>query len=281
MWFTLSFHSSAVEPTEWRMAGRRPWLVCSLQATVALILITQWLSIDSLSTHYRRTQPGEAHGPMVAARGQSAVALWPVEQRMRISTLRLQVPDAPVSNLSTHSVSCPVFSGPGYDAKRHPSHDVTLPEFEAPFASALRPPTLTVDALPLSDVRLLPGSAFHAAFETNLQYLKLLSTDSLLLAWRLTAPGGKWKKGTLRLMGWEHPQSELRGHFLGHWLSATAMAFAATRDPELGHRMAQVVEELVALSAAHGNGYLSAFPSSFLDRLEAISPVRWPFMTGA
>ena len=82
-------------------------------------------------------------------------------------------------------------------------------------------------------------------------------------------------------MGWEHPQSELRGHFLGHWLSATAMAFAATRDPVLGHRMAQVVEELVTLSAVHGNGYLSAFPSSFLDRLEAISPVRWPFTTSA
>ena len=216
----------------------RGWqlVVCVLQAAVALILITQWLAIS------RPPQPAlaVAQQPHTASAKPTLTpaAVQLIEQPMSVSVVRIQPPDAPLSNLSMHTVSCPIFSGPGYDARRHASRDVVVPEFEAPFASKPRPPTLAVDAMPLSDVSLLPGSAFHSAFETNLQYLKLLSTDSLLLAWRLTAQGGRWKPGSLRLMGWEHTGSELRGHFLGHWLSASAMAFAATRDAELGHRMA-------------------------------------------
>ena len=49
---------------------------------------------------------------------------------------------------------------------------------------------------------------------------------------------------------WEHTGSELRGHFLGHWLSASAMAFAATRDAELRHRMTEVAEILGCSSTA-------------------------------
>ena len=43
--------------------------------------------------------------------------------------------------------------------------------------------------------------------------------------------------------------------------------------------MAEVVEELGKIAAAHGTGYLSAFPASFLDRLEAITPVWAPYYT--
>ena len=50
----------------------------------------------------------------------------------------------------------------------------------------------------------------------------------MLLAWRLTAHGGKWKPGSLRLMGWEHTGSELRGHFLGHWLSTLTLTLTLT-----------------------------------------------------
>ena len=57
------------------------------------------------------------------------------------------------------------------------------------------------------------------------------------------------------------------------------MAFAATRDAELGHRMAEVVSELGDLASTHGSGYISAFPASFLDRLEAITPVWAPYYT--
>ena len=177
------------------------------------------------------------------------------------------------------SISCPVFSGPGYVKERHPSHTIEVPALEAPFKSPLHPrPRL--EPVPPSAVRLIPSSAFARAFETNMRFLKLVDLDSLLLTWRLAAaPGKPWPKGTLRLMGWEHTGSELRGHFLGHWLSAASMSFSSTGDEELAAKLAMVVAALEECARLHGTGYLSAFPTSFLDRLEDISPVWAPYYT--
>ena len=138
--------------------------ITALQAAVVLLLI--WRS-DGWTAHpLGRTVPAP-----------EAASARPADddEPLAISVMRLAVPDRSTSspNLTTHVVSCPLYSGPGYDAKRHASREVTLPAFEAPFASTPRPPTLSVEAVPLSDVRLTPGSAFHAAFETNLQYLKV------------------------------------------------------------------------------------------------------------
>ena len=38
-----------------------------------------------------------------------------------------------------------------------------------------------------------------------------------------------------------------------------------------------MVSELGDLASTHGSGYISAFPASFLDRLEAITPVWAPY----
>lgn len=136
------------------------------------------------------------------------------------------------------SISCPSFSGPGYDKRRHPSRTISIPALAAPYeepaASSARAPRgrpRRLQPVPLSDVRLLPGSAFERAFATNLQFLRSTDVASLLLSWRLAAARG-WSKGALRLMGWEHTGSELRGHFLGHWLSAAAFSYAAATHDE-------------------------------------------------
>lgn len=182
-----------------------------------------------------------------------------------------------IAALGERTVSCPLFSGPGYNKERHPSREITVPKFEAPFAATPHPPALVLDTMAPSDVTLARDTVFDRAFRTNLRYLLMVDTDALLLSWRLNAPGGgKWPKGAFRLMGWEHTGSELRGHFLGHWLSAAAISYAATGDARLGRRMRQVVGVLAECAAAHGNGYLSAFPESFLARLEDISPVWAP-----
>ena len=138
--------------------------ITALQAAVVLLLI--WRS-DGWTAH--------PLGRTVAAPEAASARPADDDGPLAISVMRLAVPDRSTSspNLTTHVVSCPLYSGPGYDAKRHASREVTLPAFEAPFASTPRPPTLSVEAVPLSDVRLTPGSAFHAAFETNLQYLKV------------------------------------------------------------------------------------------------------------
>ena len=147
-------------------------------------------------------------------------------------------------------ISCPMFSGPGYDKRRHPSHTIEVPTLEAPFRSSVAP-RRRLETVALSDVRLLEPSAFARAFAVNLQYLKSVDTEALLLTWRLAA-GKRWPRGAMRLMGWEHTGSELRGHFLGHWLSASAMSYAATHDADLAETIAKVAAMLEACrSHAH------------------------------
>ena len=211
-----------------------------------------------------------------------------VEQRATLDATALEA-DLP---RATREISCPTFSGPGYVKERHPSRPITVPVLEAPYKEPTRPQEPSgrgsrLQALPLSDVRLLPGSAFHAGFQTNLRFLKQADTDALLLSWRLRAsPGRPWPKGSLRLVGWEHTGSELRGHFLGHYLSAVAYSYAATGDAALADTLADLIDALKeceakasALSGGAAAGYLSAFPEEFLDRLEAIKPVWAPYYT--
>ena len=98
------------------------------------------------------------------------------------------------------TISCPMFSGPGYDKKRHPSHSVNIPKLQAPFLSSFLAPEQhqrRLSLVALADVRLLPGSAFERAFATNLAFLKRVDLQALLLTWRLAA-GKRWPKNTVR-----------------------------------------------------------------------------------
>ena len=76
----------------------------------------------------------------------------------------------------------------------------------------------------------------------------------------------------------------MRGEFAGHFIMALATAAAATDDgkerAELRARADYVVRVLgECQQAIDDGGYLSAFPASFLDRLEAITPVWAPYYT--
>lgn len=66
--------------------------------------------------------------------------------------------------------------------------------------------------LPLENVRLDPNSKHGQAQQTNLEYLLMLDVDSLVWSFRRTAslptPGNAYG-------GWEAPNIELRGHFVG------------------------------------------------------------------
>lgn len=64
----------------------------------------------------------------------------------------------------------------------------------------------------LNDVRLDPTSIHGRAQNTNLEYLLLLDADSLVWSFRKTA--GLSTPGT-PYQGWESPNTELRGHFVG------------------------------------------------------------------
>jgi uncharacterized protein len=128
---------------------------------------------------------------------------------------------------------------------------------------------------PLRAVRLLEGPFLHA-MELNRQYLLSLEVDRLLHTFRLQA--GLPSSAT-PLGGWEEPKSEVRGHFVGHYLTACALLFASTGDERLKEKGDQIVAGLAACQEKVGSGYLSAFPEEFFDRVEAQKRVWAPYYT--
>ena len=139
-------------------------------------------------------------------------------------------------------------------------------------------PKISIKAHPfnLKQVRLLDGP-FKEAMERNRKYLHELESDRLLHMFRINAglPSSAEPLG-----GWERPDCELRGHTIGHYLSACALMYASTGDEQLKSKADAIVAELGKCQKALGpNGYLSAFPEEFIDRVEANKSVWAPYYT--
>ena len=134
---------------------------------------------------------------------------------------------------------------------------------------------LKVRAFPLQDVRLLDGPFKHA-MELDARYLMALDVDRLLRNFRINAG---LPTDAAPLGGWEVPDCELRGHFVGHYVSACAQMYACTGDKRYKEKGDAVVAGLAECQAKLGNGYLSAFPESFIDRVEKPSQVWAPYYT--
>jgi DUF1680 family protein len=131
-------------------------------------------------------------------------------------------------------------------------------------------------AFDLERVRLLDGP-FRRAMLRDLDYMLGLDPDRLLHMFRVTAglPSSAQPYG-----GWERPDVELRGHTIGHFLSASALMFAATGDARIKAKADAVVAGLAECQKALGpRGYLSAFPENFFDRVESVRPVWAPYYT--
>ena len=135
--------------------------------------------------------------------------------------------------------------------------------------------TVELQAVPfdLRDVRLLDGPFRDAMLRTQ-KYLHELESDRLLWYFRetagLQAPGEP-------MGGWE--KTEVRGHTIGHYLSACAMMYAATSDEKLKAKADAIVVELAECQKAIGTGYLSAYPEGQIDRVIALKPVWAPWYT--
>ena len=132
----------------------------------------------------------------------------------------------------------------------------------------------------LKDVRLLDGP-FRDAMLRDKAYLLGLDADRLLHTFRVTAglPSSVEPYG-----GWEAPKGELRGHSMGHYLSACSLVYASTGDPKLKARVDTIVAELAKCQKAmpsqgYNKGFLSAYPESFFDRVDACKPVWAPYYT--
>ncbi|MBN1568087.1 MAG: glycoside hydrolase family 127 protein [Acidobacteria bacterium] len=140
----------------------------------------------------------------------------------------------------------------------------------------------TIKAKPFSvwQVRLTDGP-FREAMLRDMKYLMMLEPDRLLHTFRLTAglPSSAKPYG-----GWEKPDIELRGHTLGHYLSACSLMYSSTAEQDLRTRVNGIVAELARIQQAMPSrgfheGYLAAFPEEFFDRVDAGQKVWAPYYT--
>lgn len=128
-----------------------------------------------------------------------------------------------------------------------------------------------INAFSLSEITLLDPYLINA-FEKEIDYLKSFDCDKLLSHFRQTK-GLPAKAESYK--GWEN--TEIRGHTLGHYLSALAQAYATTNDSTIHNTIQYLLEELELCQ--FDNGYLSAFPENFFDRVESGKPVWVPWYT--
>lgn len=138
------------------------------------------------------------------------------------------------------------------------------------------------DAFPLKDVRLLP-SRWRDNLERDSAWMMSLPVASLVHSFQNAAGAWAGKEGgymtVKKLGGWESLDSDLRGHAVGHWLSATALMYAATGEPVFKQKADSVVAALKEVQAANGNGYLGAFPEGLINRNLAGKSVWAPWYT--
>jgi DUF1680 family protein len=120
--------------------------------------------------------------------------------------------------------------------------------------AALALPAGAAERFALADVRLTGGPFLHAQ-QTNRSYLMSLDPDRLLAPFRREAglPLRQPSYGN-----WE--SSGLDGHMGGHYLSAMALMYASTGDPQVLERLNYAIAELKACQQANGNGYLGGIP---------------------
>lgn len=98
----------------------------------------------------------------------------------------------------------------------------------------------------------------------NREYLMELDSAALLQNYYQEAGlhqnfGGKY----MAHGGWEDPSCQLRGHFLGHWLSAAAIRFYETGDEELISKANAIVHELKLCQIENGGKWAAAVPEKY------------------
>lgn len=99
----------------------------------------------------------------------------------------------------------------------------------------------------------------------NRQYLMSLENWQLLRnfqyeAGRITGRGNNKEA----LDGWEDLSCQLRGHFLGHWLSAAAFIYEENEDLELYAKTSAILDELKQCQIDNGGEWACSIPEKYL-----------------
>jgi len=133
-------------------------------------------------------------------------------------------------------------------------------------------PEMKLNAIPVQNVKLLP-SLFSQRYDLNKKYMMSLENDKLLQNFYYEA--GITKTGYIMLnkdinhkdfyWGWDSPNNQLRGHFLGHWLSAAAYMYAETKDEEVKAKADKIVSELAECQRINGGEWAGSIPEKYFN----------------
>lgn len=115
--------------------------------------------------------------------------------------------------------------------------------------------------------QLLPG-LFKERADLNRAYLMELKTENLLQNFYLEACVRTDRDITEMHLGWEAPTCQLRGHFLGHWLSAASMLIAQNNDRELKAKLDIIIDELERCQKLNGGKWIGSVPEKYFTMLE-------------
>ncbi|ERL63864.1 beta-L-arabinofuranosidase domain-containing protein [Schleiferilactobacillus shenzhenensis] len=129
---------------------------------------------------------------------------------------------------------------------------------------------------PLKNVRLIDDTPEKRAQDRRLRFLLTVDDDQMLYNFRSAA--GLDTQGAPAMIGWDTPDSNLRGHTTGHYLSALALCYAATGNQDIQNKLTYMVQELGKVQAAFAHqpgihpGFLSAYDETQFDLLEQYTP---------
>ena len=134
-----------------------------------------------------------------------------------------------------------------------------------------------IEPFALRDVTLADDTPYTQSRTWSRGFMLRITPDRLLHNFRLTA--GLPSTAT-PLGGLEKPDSLLRGHWVGHYLSGCALLYASTGDAEMKSRGEAIVAGMAECQTKlAAGGYVSAFPATEFDRLEMGQKVWAPFYT--
>lgn len=149
-----------------------------------------------------------------------------------------------------------------------------------------QPAQTTLTPVPVQNVRLL-NSLFTERYALNRKYMMSLENHKLLQNFyneagiEKTGHGILGKEGNYQdfYWGWESPGNQLRGHFLGHWLSAAAYMYAETGDEAVKQKADQIVSELAVCQQHNGGEWVGSIPEKYLDLMADGQPIWSPQYT--
>lgn len=131
----------------------------------------------------------------------------------------------------------------------------------------------------------LSGGLFKERENINKSYLLELDSDCLLQnfyfeAGICTANSRVHDPANIKMhWGWEAPSCQLRGHFLGHWLSAASYLCGTYDDKELSVKINHIIDELERCQKLNGGKWIGSIPEKYFSRLETTEYIWSPQYT--